>query len=119
MVGTLPGGATSPGAITDLRLLNGLDQIRDAAIFSPSLAKKTRKTIVEAADSVKRRTARPSEDPVFTEDWEAELLTTLSNQVAHRITSSAELDEETGKTVLRILDRYVPERDLLKDLPAE
>ena len=114
-----PGGATSRGAITDLRLLNGLDQIRDAAIFSPSLAPKTRKTIVEAADSVKRRTARPSKAPAFAGDWEAELLTTLSKHVANKITGSAELDEEAGKTVLRILDAYVPERDLLKDLPAE
>jgi hypothetical protein len=119
MVGTLPGGATSPEAITDLQLLNGLDQIRDAAIFSPSLAPEIRKTIVQAADSVKRRTARPSEASEFTEDWEAKLLNTLSNQVGNEITASAELDEKTGKTVLRILNPYVPERDLLKDLPAE
>jgi hypothetical protein len=119
MTSTLPGGATSRGEITDLQLLNGLDQIRDAAIFSSSLAPKTRKTIVQATDSVKRRTARPSEASAFAEDWEGTLLNTLSTQVAKKIRNSAEIDEETGKTVLRILNRYVPERDLLKDPPAE
>jgi hypothetical protein len=107
MVGTLPGGATSPNAIMDLQLLNGLDQIRDAAIFSPNLEQDTREAIVQAADSVKRLTARPSEASEFGKDWEAKLLNTLSNQVGNEITASAELDEKTGKTVIRILNPYV------------
>lgn len=115
MLGPLPGGSTTPDAITDLRLMNGLDQIRDAAIFSHSLKPKTRTTIVEATDSVKRRAARPAEASEFDQDWEATLLTDLSNQVAQKITVSAEFDEETGKTVLKVLNPYVPERDLLAE----
>ena len=107
MVGTLPGGATSPNAIMDLQLLNGLDQIRDAAIFSPNLEQDTREAIVQATDSVKRLTASPSEASEFGKDWEAKLLNTLSNQVGNEITASAELDEKTGKTVLSILNPYV------------
>jgi hypothetical protein len=114
----LPGGATSPDEITDLQLLNRLDQIRDAAIFSPSLEQKTRETIVRAADSVKRRTVLLSKAPEFGANSKAKLLNTLSNQVA-KITDSAELDEEKGKKVLTKLNPYVPEEDLLKDLPAE
>jgi len=93
----------------DLQLLNGLDQIRDAAIFSPNpnLDQDTREAIVQAADSVKRLTAQPSEASEFGKDWEAKLLNTLSNQVGNEITASAELDEKTGKTVLGILNRYV------------
>jgi hypothetical protein len=114
-LGRLPGGATSPDEIADLQLLNRLDQIRDAAIFSPSLEPRTRKTIVQAADSVKRRTALPSKASELSADEKAELLNTLSNQVASKITDSAELDQKTGKKVLGILNDYVPE----KDLPAE
>jgi hypothetical protein len=106
MVGTLPGGAISPGEITGLQLLNALDQIRDAAIFSPSLAQETREAIVQAVDRVKRRTAEPSKAYPLAEDGEAKLLTTLSDQVANKITASGKLDEETGKTVIDILDPY-------------
>ena len=105
MVSRLPGGAISPEEITYLRLLNGLDQIRDAAIFSPSLEQKTRETIVQAADCVKRRIAPRSEASVSTVDRNADLLNRLSNQVVKEMTFPAGgLDEKTGEKILEILN---------------
>jgi hypothetical protein len=115
MLGPLPGGPTTPENITDLKLLNGLDQIRDAAIFSTSLDSQTRERVVEAADAVKHRASRPNEDAGFGADWEAVLLDTLSTQVSNEVVVKGELDEKTGEMVLRILNPYVPEKNFLAE----
>lgn len=115
MLGPLPGGSTTPDAITDLQLLNGLDQIRDAAIFSPKLDEDIRKNIVEATALVKSRTTLPSAS--LEPNWKSSLLSALSKQVADKIMATAELDDETGNTVLKILNPYVPEKDRHAEQP--
>ena len=113
MLGPVPGGATSPQGITDLQLLNGLDQIRDAAVFSPSLDVETQKMIVDAADAVKGHALLHNGDTNFGADWETALLEDLSTNVLSTVAVKAQLDEETSRVVLEILDQYVPEKDLL------